>query len=162
MRRSTFSLVLPAVLVAASCGCQREPAFEYAPVSGKVTKNGAPLSGVRVIFYADPEAGTRGPRAFARTNAAGEYHLHTDAGKDGAVLGTHRVCLMEGGNIAAFVKQRFERDPARLEKLAAKVPQTDLQSSDEGAVPYSYTQVAETPLRAEVHPGGQTIDFHVP
>jgi hypothetical protein len=161
MRRSTFTLVLPAVLVAASCGCQREPTFEYGAVSGKVTKNGAPLPGIRIVFYADLESGTRGPRAFARTDAAGEYHLRTDAGKDGAVLGTHRVCLTESGKAPAFIAQRFAKDPGKLEKLAAKFPQGDSQSTGAESVPYSYSQIAETPLRATVHPGSQTIDFQV-
>jgi hypothetical protein len=162
MSRLAFGLVMSAVLVAASAGCQREPAFEYAPVSGKVIKNGVPLSGVRVIFYADHEAGTLGPRAFARTNEAGEYRLHTDSGTVGAVLGKHRVCLMESANIQLFVRQRFEKDPAKLGKLADKAPPAAPEPAAAGRLPAAYASAAQTPLRAEVHAGDQTIDFVVP
>jgi hypothetical protein len=161
MSRSAFALALSAVLAAASCGCQREPSFEYAPVSGKVTKNGVPLGGVRVIFYADPESDTRGPRALARTNEAGEYQLHTDSGTEGAVLGKHRVCLLESANLETFVKQRFGKDPAKVEQLAGKAPPTAAPTSS-GRLPVEYGRVGQTPLRAEVHAGSQTIDFVVP
>jgi hypothetical protein len=162
MSRSAFSLVLSAVLAAASCGCQREPTFEFAPVSGKVTRNGAPVTGIRVIFYADPDFGTTGPRAMARTNDAGEYQLHTDSGTEGAVLGKHRVCLVESASLETFVKQRFGKDPAKVEQLAAKVGPPAPAASPAGRVPAEYTRVGQTPLRAEVHAGSQTIDFVVP
>jgi hypothetical protein len=162
MRRSTFNVVLSAVLAAASCGCQREPTFEYAPVSGKVTKNGAPLAGIRVMFYADHEAGTRGPRALGRTNAAGEYQLTTDAGVSGAVVGTHRVCLLPPSRgIQRFVESRSEKDAAQFEKVLGKLPKGE-GAGQEGPVPAEFSDMAKTPLHAAVHSGSQTIDFEVP
>jgi hypothetical protein len=163
MSRWFFSLVLPAVLIAASSGCQRGEEFIFAPVSGTVTRNGVPLSGVRVIFYADPDAGTHGPRAIGRTNAQGQYHLHSDAGDDGAVLGRHRVCVLESADFARFVQQRYEKDPAKIEKLAGKVAGPGLSTAGSATrLPSDCSSIADTPLRADVHPGPQTIDLVVP
>jgi hypothetical protein len=160
MPRSLIGLAL--LLVAGACGCQREEVFVYAPVSGKVTRHGTPLANVRVIFYADPESGTRGPRAFARTDASGQYHLRTDKGEDGAALGTHRVCLVGATGVPQFVRQRFEKEPQKVEQLAGKAGVSVGAQDTGGAVAASYGSVGETPLRAEVHAGSQTIDFDLP
>ena|SRR5579883_2884280 len=151
------SLVTALALAAALSGCQREPEFVFAPVTGTVTKNGAPLPGVRVIFYPDADADTRGPRSLAVTDAAGHYQLRTDTGVDGAAVGNHRVCLLEPHDLTRVVQQRFAKQPGAAKDLADK-----LTPADAPRLPPAYGSVGQTPLRAEVRAGSQSIDFTVP
>src|SRR5262245_27835102 len=83
-------LLVPA---AAGGGCQRGSMWNLAPVEGTVTKGGRPLADIRVVFWADVEAGTQGPGTFGVTDAAGHYTLRTHAGDAGAAVGRYRVCL---------------------------------------------------------------------
>jgi hypothetical protein len=52
-----------------------------------------------VTFWADREAGTQGPRTQAVTDDSGHYRLRTDNGDAGAVVGKHRVCILDLRNI---------------------------------------------------------------
>jgi prepilin-type N-terminal cleavage/methylation domain-containing protein len=65
------------------------------PVEGTVIKDGRPLRGIEVVFLADPDAGTQGPRAVSRTDEAGHYRLRTDNSDEGVVVGKHRVLLLD-------------------------------------------------------------------
>jgi hypothetical protein len=67
--------------MAGGCG----PKLTFYPVEGTVTKDGRPLRGIEVVFLADPNAGTVGPRATGMTDEAGHYRLRTENGEDGAV-----------------------------------------------------------------------------
>src|SRR5262249_52810812 len=66
-----------------------------APVSGKVTIDGKPLSKVVVTFapMGTKENMNPGPTASAVTDAEGRYALKLDAGKPGAVVGKCRVYI---------------------------------------------------------------------
>jgi hypothetical protein len=103
-------------------------------VEGTVTRAGRPLADIEVDFLADVEAGTQGPRARGMTDDAGHYRLRTDNGDDGGAVGKHRVCLV---------------DP-------------DASPTAKRRVPLRYEDFDKTPLRADVHPGPQTLDFDVP
>jgi hypothetical protein len=105
-------------------------------VEGTVTKDGRPLADIEVIFLTDIEAGTQGPRASGLTDEAGHYRLCTDAGDEGAAIGQYRVCLL---------------DPLAKPETPAK----------EWRVPPRYGSFNETPLRVEVHPDPQIIDFDI-
>src|SRR5690349_20643726 len=74
-------------------GCQRGPKWNLARVEGTVTKGDSPLRGIQVVFLADVDAGTQGPRASGFTDEAGHYRLRTDIGEEGVVAGKHRVML---------------------------------------------------------------------
>ena len=75
-------------------GCGRGRAWDLAPVEGTLTQGGRPLAGVEVRFVADPESGTEGLRSSGVTDAEGRYRLRTDAGRDGAVIGTESSVTM--------------------------------------------------------------------
>jgi hypothetical protein len=124
-------------LMAAAEGCQRRQTWTLAPVEGTVTKDGHPLAGILVVFWVDVEAGMRGPRASGVTDEAGHYRLRTDVGDGGAAIGHYRVCII---------------DPQ------AK-PETPVEKR---RVPPRYGSFTETPLRVEVHPGPQTLNFDLP
>jgi hypothetical protein len=136
--------------LAAAFGCQREPPRQFAPVEGTVTKGGKPLANVVVVFWGDPESGTLALLSSGATDAAGHYRLHTDQGDDGAVVGRHRVCIVEGG----IFRQGFRAPNGERHSRPNELP-TPSQ------VPPSYANKNQTILRAEVCPGEQVINLEV-
>jgi hypothetical protein len=139
-------------LTAAAGSCQRRPAWNLAPVEGIITKEGRPLKGIEVVFV--PEADTVGPRTSGLTDEAGHYRLRTDGGDIGAAVGAHRVYFHDTHRVALTTLGRLPKEKVKeLNKEAASVPPR---------VPSSYGHPNETPLRVEVHPGPQVIDFDIP
>jgi hypothetical protein len=152
MSRSACVGLLAAALAAAA-GCQgNKSPYTFAPVEGTVRKDGKPLPGVIVVFWGDGDAGTRGPPSAGPTDATGHYRLHTNQGIDGALVGRHRVCILEApAPMLAF----RGRNPANNN------PSKDVPAADPSGVPPGYHRREQTPLRAEVRPGEQVLDFDV-
>jgi len=149
------------MLAVACSGCQRSPEFVFVPIEGTITRHGQPLPGVRVSFYTD--AGTHGPLTTGITDAAGRYRLHTYAGEKGAVLGHHRVCLSdEAYALRAQVQKKAGKGNLVKVDEEDKLFPTDLPSPATPRLPSAYCRVGETPLRAEVRPDSQVIDFDIP
>jgi hypothetical protein len=86
-------LALLLLLAPLAAGCRREP--QYGEVEGVVTLDGKPLTDVEVVFLPDPNKGTRGRRSVALTDKEGRYRLASDAGRPGAPVGFHRVCIID-------------------------------------------------------------------
>lgn len=63
------------------------------PVSGVVTKSGAPLGKIRVTFV--PEGKTKGLPAFGVTDASGRFSLRNASGDSGIAAGSFKVVLAE-------------------------------------------------------------------
>jgi len=89
------------LLAAAVSGCSQGPAF--APVSGVVTLNGKAKQGLIVTFQPigsleNPEPG-RG--SYGHTDEQGRFLLVSDDGKEGAVIGNHRVRIITPWNESA-------------------------------------------------------------
>ena len=144
---------LLAAALASAAGCQSEKSpYTFAPVEGTVRKDGQPLAGVVVVFWADADAGAVGPHSTGPTDSAGHYRLHTDQGVEGAVVGRHRVCILETGKmLASFLAHK----PA-----TGKLPR-ELPVPGPSVVPAGYGRREQTPLRAEVQHGPQVLDFDV-
>ncbi len=165
LRRVFLSGLL--ILAAAAGGCQRGPKWNLVPVEGTVTKDGRPLGNVQVIFLADPDAGTQGPRATGTTDLAGRYRLRTDNGDDGAVVGKHRVILLD---LDAVRKQLFRGLRRReLQKVAEASPENAKRFEEEqkkpvnaARVPSKYESFSKTPLRVEVGPKPTVFDIVIP
>src|SRR5262249_32886641 len=120
--------------------------------------------GVTVEFH--PEPGTPGPRSTSETtDEAGRYRLHSTRGGDGAVVGSHRVCVLDthsaGRRFALLFRGRLPKEAGNsrggLGKLAG-LPEEGLGSPP---WPPRYGRPNETPLRAEVRPGAQVIDLEL-
>ena len=64
-----------------------------APVSGVVTLDGDPLSGIRVTFYPEPATGNSapGPYSTAVTDSEGKFSLVDRYDNPGAMVWLHRV-----------------------------------------------------------------------
>jgi hypothetical protein len=148
------------VLAIVSAGCQSKPAFS--PVEGTITKGGKPLVGVIVDFYPDP--GDLGPRSTSTpTDKAGHYRLRsTWGGDDGAVVGPHRVCIHDARDQGHNSFVRLAKKGANVKEAPKEgIPLREAASASP-RVPPSYGHPNDTPLRAEVHPGPQTLDFDIP
>jgi hypothetical protein len=78
-------------------GCSRGPSF--APVSGKVTREGKPLADASVGFQ--PNASMNpGSGSYGRTDADGHYELKVVTTDElGAVVGPHKVFVTPGGKV---------------------------------------------------------------
>ena len=55
--------------------------------------DGEPAAELIVEFLPDPERGTEGPRSTATTDEQGQFRLHCDDQRDGAVVGFHRIVI---------------------------------------------------------------------
>ena len=166
MTRNRFGFTVLFLAAVAAGGCGRAE-FAFYPVAGTVTRGGRPLPNVEVVFLADPDAGTAGPRATGGTDAAGRYHLRTDQGDDGAVAGTHRVVVLD---LDAAKRQLIRTFRGPLGKEAARaLPEDAKRLADEpkaakaaSRVPPGYGSISQTPLRARVGTDDQSFDIAIP
>ena len=95
-------------------GCSAAP--EYGEVEGIVTLDKQPAANLHVVFMPDPELGTRGPSSDAFTDAQGRYHLVSRKGRDGVVVGLHRVCIHDAFALAEAMKQAGKGDSGEKSK----------------------------------------------
>jgi hypothetical protein len=152
-------------LALATAGCGRAE-FTFVPVEGTVTKGGRPLRDVEVIFLADRDAGTVGQRASGVTDEAGHYRLRAANGDDGAVVGKHRVVILDREAAEKQLLRSFRGKPSKntgqpSPEMAPRLQDQRQTAADAPRVPPGYGRINETPLRAEVRPGEQFIDFEV-
>lgn len=120
-------------LIAAGCG-SGEVLPETAPVSGKATLNGKPLTSGTVTFH--PEG--PGNPGYAEIKEDGSFEVTTYELRDGAVLGRHTVTV-----------EVFGGDPEGPPPL----PGSEEESS---TVPGKYGNPETSPLRFEVKQGTNT------
>jgi hypothetical protein len=88
-------LALFGAALLAGCASRSRP-YDTAAVSGRITLDGKPLAGARVIFYPihDPASGPlSGPEAYGTTDADGRYTLATAFKEEGATVGPNRVTV---------------------------------------------------------------------
>jgi hypothetical protein len=119
-----------------------------AAVQGTVKRNGTPLADIEVYFVPDGQSGTRGPRAAAVTDLEGRFRLDLGALGPGAVVGHHRIVLVDRLAVASVPDDR-------VEKSRPRVPQPS-------RIPEKYTTATSTPLRAVVRASPQTIELEIP
>jgi len=119
------------------------------PVSGKVTRNGQPLTAGEVMFTPSggPE-GASGHIATGQIGSDGSYTLTTFNTGDGAVLGKHKVTVVSrsSDNLEKMNKMKGGA-------IAYKLPPSVVSSK--------YSQVATTPLTYSVENGSNTINIEL-
>ncbi|MEQ9408952.1 MAG: hypothetical protein RIK87_14540 [Fuerstiella sp.] len=126
-------MLLAVSLILTGCG-DNEDLPETAPVSGKVTLNGQPLTNGTVTFH--PEG--PGNPGYGEIKEDGAFDLTTYELRDGAVLGLHKVTV-----------EVFDADPEGPPPLPG--------SEDElSTVPKKYSSPETSPLRFEVKQGTNT------
>ncbi len=139
-----------ACLLAAGCGGPN-----LGQVSGTVTAGGRPVTTGTIMFHP-----AEGPTAVGAINADGTYTLTTIKAGDGAAIGSHRVTIE-----ATSVGSGSLADPASFEeelKLAGKPSKILVPGKVEYLVSQKYSQLETTDLTAEVKPGSNQKDFHLP
>ena len=135
--RLAFRLLPLIAVFLCAIGCNNRE-YDLAPVSGKVTFNGAPLVGARVTFQPAGGVENPGPGSIGDTDAQGNYALKTIHNEPGAVVGHHRVAIISNPYREA---PRSDKDanpfvepiPKRynlLSELSIEVPQEGLNSAD--------------------------------
>lgn len=138
---STFVRITVATLVLGwTAGCDGGPAL--APVHGKVTFRGAPLTRGTIVFTPDAHRGGHGPLASADIQPDGGYTLATGS-TPGATVGWHRVTIMA-----------VEAAPANTPGQRFHVPRS--------LIPEKYRDPELSGLNCEVKPGKDNgINFNL-
>lgn len=99
LRREGLSFVLAIWFVGCGGGAPDDAPIT-APVRGKITRKGAPLADVLVVYQPQGTAeGQPGSPSTGVTNAAGEYVLAYTQSLSGALPGNHRVVLSAGDGL---------------------------------------------------------------
>jgi hypothetical protein len=96
--RPASRAVLGAFVVgaAALCGCSKAPPpLQYAPAEGVVTIGGKPAAGILVQFMPQVALNAPGPTSTGQTDDNGKFKLISTDGKDGALVGKHKVILAD-------------------------------------------------------------------
>jgi hypothetical protein len=139
------------MLVNTGCGSKYPPT---APVKGKITINGKPVTTGRISFH--PTTGER--PALANIQPDGSYSLTTFEAGDGALLGHHKVSIKSTRiENAPPPPKDFQEDAAQAAELAKRGgPQLVF------IVDKKYYDERTTDLEAEVKPGDNEIDFNLP
>jgi hypothetical protein len=108
-------LAIVAVMVS-GCGSDVAPVPLY-EASGKVTVQGQPAEGAKVVFYPTSSAlqGPRMPIPAGTTDATGTFHLQSYEPKDGAPAGEFKVTVIWPEPIPPNVDQEMYQPKDRLQ-----------------------------------------------
>jgi hypothetical protein len=129
MIRSRISHLLSVAalaLVIALVGCGS--GVELGGVKGRVTKNGQPQPKMWVEFR--PAAGGRPAEGY--TDSGGQYELRYTGERAGALVGTHRVRVLSGGELDSRDNQLSPRKEvhSREVKVESGTNTVDIELSD--------------------------------
>lgn len=119
-------------------GCGDSP--HLAPVQGAVTLDGKPIGPGNILFIPAGRESPRGKAASGSFEADGQFNLTTYDKGDGALVGEHTVVITPRAPGA---------EPGGEYPTNSKLP----------PIPKKYSNVAQTPLKATVNDGLNTIDF---
>lgn len=128
----------------AGCGGSSSNQPKLVPVTGTVTLDGKPLSGVSVSLI--PTGATRGTGASGYTNAAGRYEITASHGGRGSPVGEYRVVA------AKLVMPDGSDFPINSNIVPIDSPAKQI-------LPLCYSHPQHTVLKATVQDGPNTIDF---
>jgi hypothetical protein len=157
-------LIATALLLCA--GCNKGPS-DLGLVEGQVLMDGKPLNNIQVTFTPDTGQGTYGPNSSAITDENGHFKLICEdkKRKPGAVIGNHRVTLVDMGaaptssedSHSSNQKKMLKQDQGNKKQNPLK---PDLAGQREKPrLGSSYSDPSNTPLKKEVKAGSQTIDI---
>lgn len=119
-------------MLALCVGCSRSP-YELAPVEGRVTIDGTPLTNARVMFAPIAAGDNRnsGKPAFGTLDPDGRFVLATYHDNDGAVVGEHWVTLIstaDAANARSTKHRPFDRlaYPKKVSVAAGQANQVEI------------------------------------
>jgi hypothetical protein len=141
-------LIIASLCISFVAGCgSKYP--ETAPVRGKITVGGVPVTTGRINFY--PTSGGR--LSSGEIQPDGSYSLTTFKSNDGAFLGMHRVTITS--------TKVTGPEPAKSVQDESKIPVTNL-GRVVWLVDQKYSQQSTTDLQEEVKASDNTINFKLP
>ena len=126
------------------CGGRASNQPNLVPVSGAITLDGKPLSGVALVFT--PTGSTRGTGATGYTDTAGKYELTATHGGKGTPVGKYQVVATK------LVMPDGSDFPVGFSVAPITLGARDI-------LPPKYSAPDRTVLTATVHDGTNTIDF---
>jgi hypothetical protein len=131
---------------------------KVAPVRGKVTYDGKPVTGGKIMFY--PESGRM---AIGEIGADGTYTLTTFHSGDGALVGPHRVAI-ESTSVGPGTMQspKSIEEEIELSKKGAPGGKILVAGKVEWLVPQKYSLPETSGLTAKVGSGPNEINFDIP
>jgi hypothetical protein len=91
--RFGFAAAVALLVASSGCGTPAPAGAPTAPVRGKVTYKGQPVTKGRIIFEPDGKGG----QATGEIHPDGTFVMTTYQKDDGAVLGNHRVSILGAG-----------------------------------------------------------------
>ena len=147
MRYVWFAVV--ACLLLPSFGCGGRHYVKTEPVTGTVTLDGEPFSGVVVTFMPVGD----GNMGFALTNGQGVFHISTLVGRpdSGTTIDEYRVYFSK--EIDDVSKQRYGKDPETNERVLLPNPY-QIQ-----VVPKKYTKAETSGFTVKVERGKNVFQF---
>lgn len=158
MRCSAAWLAVVALLLTLpACGRSRP---SVAPVSGRITLDGKPVTTGVVFFYPETGRPATGP-----IDTDGRYRLSTFTPTDGALPGSHRVVIESRAVPTApprTTRQAGPPPPGTPADIAQEWTSGTLSAAAtefEWFVPKRFAAESTTPLRAVVESGRNIIDF---
>lgn len=128
------------------CGGSDQP--ELGQVTGTITLDGKPLSGIAVVFQPDSGRPARG-----MTDAEGKYELTYIRETKGTKVGPNRVEIAPSEDGEAEEELEIADENADAESKSA----TKLSKSGKPTIPARYNLRSE--LKADVKAGKNTFDF---
>lgn len=145
MTRFIPATLLAGCLVVVLSGCG--PQGNFTPVEGTVTgPDGKPMPDVLVQFNPEQSNNQKVLASSAVTDASGHYVLKCDNGATGAVVGPHRVVLIDNA-----LGTEDEPDPAKPHRPAKRPSR----------ISAAYLSPTSTPLQVTVESGKKTYDLKV-
>jgi major membrane immunogen (membrane-anchored lipoprotein) len=156
--RCLAALVIPALLVLASCGAEDDGLGKRYPVSGTVKYNGSPLAKGEISFVTEDMSKNFGATA---TITDGSYKLSMGGAGDGAQIGKYKVTISAKEDFtekaqADFKKATGSTSPKVLGSFVGKAA-----GEAKSLIPAGYGDARTTTLKAEVEAKSNTINFEL-
>jgi hypothetical protein len=156
-RRWLAVLIVPALLVLASCGTDDGLGKRY-PVSGTVKYNGSPLEKGEISFISEDMSKNFGATG---TITNGSYTLSMGGNGDGAQVGKYKVTVSAKEDYSEKAQADFKKEtgsvsPKLLPNFVAKAA-----ASAKSLIPAGYGDARTTTLKAEVEAKPNTFEFNL-
>lgn len=150
-----FLFVFPLALLIVATGCSSGP--RVAPVKGKVTVGGKPVTTGQITFHSEG-----GRPAIGEIDAEGNYTLTTFKQGDGAIVGKHTVTIHAtkvGGGSMGFASPEDEMRWTEQGMKKGGSNKILVPGKVEWLVPEKYSRSESSDLKKEVKEGENIINF---
>jgi hypothetical protein len=137
MRYLTGFAVVVGLVTGCSGGGYNGP--KLYPVTGKLTKGGAPLGGINISLVS-PDGGNKAPPLVALTKDDGTFEIMTSSGQKGAPIGVYKVVIIAPAPEFDYKTAKGPPKPSTL-------------------IPAKYGQASSTDQTFEVKAGNNVMDL---